>query len=166
MSIAQAESLFSVGELRRTSAGNIFRLEEFDGVNSCLVRRVGIVGQPDRELWDADMTYRWSFCQWESIPLLGADTSDYPFFGKFIGQFNSIPYWAQQAIDAHKQGRDKAAANGHDVSRISIGYYDGVVKICDDDGAFEQRLGQGGNVSHSRLGYPSRALESVFYHRR
>ena len=80
------DDTFAIGEYRHTSAGNIFRLEAFDGVNSCTVRRVGIVGQENPQLWDADMTYRWTFCQWESIPLLGADTSKYPFFGKFIGQ--------------------------------------------------------------------------------
>lgn len=89
--IDAAQSEFAIGEIRHTSAGNVFRLEAFDGVNRCTVRRIGILGddRPTSELWDHDMTYCWSFCQWESIPLLGADTSDYPFFGRFIHQLSA-----------------------------------------------------------------------------
>lgn len=77
--------MFTIGEERHTSAGNIFRLVAFDGVNRCTVQRIGIVGEPqDRPLWDAGMKYYWTFCQWESIPLVGEDTSEFPFFGRFI----------------------------------------------------------------------------------
>ena len=76
---------FNLGELRHTSAGNVFRLEEFYGRSHVGVRRVAIIGD-EREaldLWDHDIVYRWSLCQWESIPLVGEDTSEYPQFGVF-----------------------------------------------------------------------------------
>jgi hypothetical protein len=73
---------FQLGELRHTSAGNIYRLEEFDGRNRVGVRRVAIVGQPDRELWDNDVVYHWDYCQWDSLPLVG-DESTEPSFGIF-----------------------------------------------------------------------------------
>lgn len=77
----------------------------------------------------------------------------------------TIPHWAALLLDGHKRSRELANSHGHDVSRISIGYYDGLVKVCDDSGAYEQWLGSGGNVSFRSVGAPSRALEAVFYHR-
>lgn len=67
-----------VGELRHTSAGNVFRLERIDGPWR-MVRRT------NHGAWDADVLYRWHATQWEEqLPIAGEDTSDYPFFGLFI----------------------------------------------------------------------------------
>lgn len=75
----------TIGELRHTSAGNIFELVSYDGRNAVHVRRVAVIGGPHApplELWDHDLTYRWTFCQWESLPLVG-EKSDDPSFGLF-----------------------------------------------------------------------------------
>ena len=82
---------FQLGELRHTSAGNIYRLEEFDGRNRCGVRRVAIIQRPDlrqMDLWDWDIVYQWDYCQWDSLPLVGEDSDD-PSFDLFV------PYSAQ-----------------------------------------------------------------------
>lgn len=75
----------TVGELRHTSCGNVYRLERADG-NRRYVRRVSN-GVPGATLWDADVVvYCWDACQWESIPLVGEDVRDYPAFGCFVGR--------------------------------------------------------------------------------
>lgn len=76
----------TIGEHRHTSAGNVFRLE-WQRNCRCGVRRVAVGnrpvnGKPD-ELWDHDVVYCWMESQWESIPLVGEDTSSYPQFGLF-----------------------------------------------------------------------------------
>jgi hypothetical protein len=73
---------FAIGELRHTSAGNIFRLERHIA-DRCHVQRVGIVGQDSPSLWDAGITYSWLESQWDSIPLMGEKSHD-PSFGIFL----------------------------------------------------------------------------------
>lgn len=75
--------MVQLGEVRVTSAGNVMRLERVDGPWRH-VRRIGIHGEPDRELWDADVVYRWHASQWEGqIPLRGGPTDGYPHYGVF-----------------------------------------------------------------------------------
>lgn len=73
-----------IGELRYSSAGNVYRLERFDGRNLCGVRRVGLIGtENDRaDLWDYSIVYSWDYCQWDSLPLLGERSTE-PSFGIF-----------------------------------------------------------------------------------
>jgi hypothetical protein len=78
---------------------------------------------------------------------------------------DGIPYWAREWMDAWRVARERAAASGHDVSRVTMGYWDGVARLCDDDGAYDVRLSHGGNTSHRSVGAPGRALEAVFYRR-
>lgn len=75
---------FTLGELRHTSAGNVFRLEELDGRGHVGVRRVAIIGSEHNtlDLWDHDVIWIWLLCQWESLPLVG-EQSDEPSFGVF-----------------------------------------------------------------------------------
>lgn len=75
---------FVLGEERYSSAGNIYRLEAYDGKNRCGVRRIGIVGRniEPTELWDNDSLYYWNHWQWDSLPLVGAQSDD-PSFGIF-----------------------------------------------------------------------------------
>lgn len=73
-----------IGELRHSSAGNVYRLERIDG-EWRYVRRVAkdaaFEGGP---LWDADILHRWHANQWEEqLPLVGGDTTGYPHFGIF-----------------------------------------------------------------------------------
>lgn len=77
----------------------------------------------------------------------------------------TTPRWATEWLTTLTRSRDKAREHGHDVSRISIGYWDGLVKVCDDDGQYCVWLGQAGATCHASDGCPSRALEAVFYHR-
>lgn len=81
----QPTDTVTLGELRHTSAGNVYRLERIDG-HWRYVRRVSNgTGGP---LWDADVVYRWSACQWEEqLPLVGGDTSEYPHHGTFAAGF-------------------------------------------------------------------------------
>jgi hypothetical protein len=73
--------MITIGELRHTSAGNVFRLEGIDGEYR-RVRRIS--NGTNRPLWDADIVYRWHSSQWEEgIPLVGGDTGEYPHFGHF-----------------------------------------------------------------------------------
>jgi hypothetical protein len=74
--------MFTLGEDRHTSAGNVFRLEEYDGRNSVRVRRVAIIGKDidSTDIWDNDVL--WNYWQWDSLPLLGECSSD-PSFGLF-----------------------------------------------------------------------------------
>ena len=75
-------SELTVGELRCSSAGNVYKLERIDGEWRHVRRVANGTGQ---ELWDADVVYRWHSSQWEEgLPLVGGDTSGYPHFGKFI----------------------------------------------------------------------------------
>lgn len=67
-------------EKRHTSAGNVFELVRVDGPWRYVKRVSNGTGGA---LWDADVVYRWHECQWESIPLVGEDTSAYPHFGVF-----------------------------------------------------------------------------------
>lgn len=66
-----------VGELRHTSAGNVYRLERIDGERR-YVRRVSN-GTGEGAVLERWMAYHWE----EGIPLVGADTSEYPHFGVF-----------------------------------------------------------------------------------
>jgi hypothetical protein len=74
-------------ERRITSAGHVWELVRQDGAH-CFVRRVAIVGQPDAELWDAAITYRWHISQWESIPtaeeVAAGQLDEYPHWGAFV----------------------------------------------------------------------------------
>jgi len=76
-----------------------------------------------------------------------------------------VPYWAQSWLDQLNRSREKLAADGWDVSRVTIGYYDGLLRACDDTGAYDVRLGAGGNTTWSAIGKPSKALEWTFYNR-
>lgn len=78
---------------------------------------------------------------------------------------SAIPYWAGEQLKTWRAAREAAKTSGHDVSRVTIGYWDGVARLCDDDGAYDVRLSHGGNTSHRSIGSPSRALEAVFYRR-
>lgn len=76
---------FEVGEIRFSSSGNMYELLSLDGPRHVRIRRIGIIDQPDRQMWDHDVVYRWMDSQWDSIPLLGTtDFSDYPHFGLFV----------------------------------------------------------------------------------
>lgn len=71
----------TVGECRVTSAGNVYRLDRIDG-RWRYVRRVAADGSA--ELWDRDVTWRWSACQWEEgIPLVDGPKDEYPAWGHF-----------------------------------------------------------------------------------
>lgn len=75
----------NIGELRVTSAGNVFRLERMQG-EWRYVRRVstGTLLGNRLDHWDKDVVYRWHACQWEEgIPLLESDKSEWPHFGVF-----------------------------------------------------------------------------------
>jgi hypothetical protein len=73
-----------VGELRHTSAGNVYRLERIEG-EWRYVRRVSNGTGGAGVLWDAGVVYRWHAQQWEEgLPLVGGDTSGCPHFGLFM----------------------------------------------------------------------------------
>lgn len=76
---------------------------------------------------------------------------------------NNVPHWASEWLACLKRSRDRHAERGYDVSRVTIGYYDGLVRACDDDGAYDVRLGSHGNTVHQSVGGPSKTLESIFY---
>lgn len=74
-----------IGELRHTSAGNVYRLERMDGEKRYVRRVAAGPNVPDMELWDRGVVYCWHSSQWEEgIPLLNGDTSEYPHFGVFV----------------------------------------------------------------------------------
>ncbi len=76
--------MVQVGELRHTSAGNVYRLERVQGERR-YVRRVsnGTGARP----WDADVVWCWHAQQWEEqLPLVGEDTSTFPHFGVFLAR--------------------------------------------------------------------------------
>lgn len=84
--------MFTIGEQRYSSAGNVFRLERIDDGRYPRIRRIGIVGQPGRELWDSDVLYRWLPEQWEELPLVG-ERSDDPSFGSFLRGSEGAASW-------------------------------------------------------------------------
>jgi hypothetical protein len=59
--------------------------------------------------------------------------------------------------------RQASAALGHDISRTTIGIdFDGTIKVSDDSGAYEYRIGLNTKtVIRTLIGCPSRATEDV-----
>lgn len=72
--------MIAVGELRHTSAGNVYRLERIDGERR-FVRH--IKAAPPFDLLNGVQEWR-SFHWEEQLPLVGGDTSEYPHFGVFV----------------------------------------------------------------------------------
>jgi hypothetical protein len=71
-----------VGEVRHSSAGNVYRLERIKGERRG-VRRIS--NGTGGKLWDADVLWWWHASQWEAqLPLVGGSTAGYPHFGVFI----------------------------------------------------------------------------------
>ncbi len=59
-----------------------------------------------------------------------------------------------------KATREFLAAKGWDTSRVTIGYYNGEVRVCDDSGAYDFRQGLRG-VYRVSVGRPSKVTEWV-----
>ena len=77
----------------------------------------------------------------------------------------SFPNWAQDTLATLKLWRTKARQRGHDVGRVSLGYFDGLLIAADDTGAYHFRFGPRGNITHQCVGQPSVVLESIVYGR-
>ena len=76
----------------------------------------------------------------------------------------TLPVWAQRTIKQWVSSREHAKEHGHNVSGITIGYYNGLCRLCDDTGCYDIQLGTSGNPYHESHGDISSALETVFYH--
>lgn len=72
--------------------------------------------------------------------------------------------WIKGIVEFLGRSREFYAAHGHDVSRISIGHFDGTVRVCDDTGAYDVWNGQAGAICQTSYGRPSGTLRSIFYH--
>lgn len=46
-----------------------------------------------------------------------------------------------RAVESLRAAREFYAAHGHNVSRVTIGHFNGQIRICDDNGAYD--LAQG-----------------------
>lgn len=74
---------FKVGECRHTSSGRVYRLEKNIGPQLG-VRCIGKVGEAGSKQYSSEPVQWWFPSSWESIPLVGKDTSDFPHFGLFV----------------------------------------------------------------------------------
>ncbi len=75
----------------------------------------------------------------------------------------TLPLWAETVVKQWISSREHAQEHGHNVSAISIGYYQGLCRLCDDTGCFDIVLGPRGNTCHQSHGDISRTLQTVFY---
>lgn len=71
-----SKGMVLVGELRRSNAGHVYRLNEIVDGSRVRVERIsdGITG----EVWDAGESYTWAKMTWQSLDLCEGEPSDEP----------------------------------------------------------------------------------------
>lgn len=73
------------------------------------------------------------------------------------------PHIADKVLADLREYRRFLRSRGHDISRISIGYFDGQLRLADDTGAYDFGYNDTHGLYHTSVGHPSKTTEWLAY---
>lgn len=66
---------------------------------------------------------------------------------------------AEKIVADLRTYRKTLESNGHDVSRMSIGYFDGQLRLADDTGAYDFGYDDAHGLYHTCVGFPGKCTQ-------